>query len=375
AGMGMVWSILAVYATTLGASTAMVGLLIAAFGGARLVVNLPAGLASEKVGRQPVMQIGLALLALASFVATRTTHFPALIACLLGQGVGCSMLITAALAALADLSTPESRVRDMAGYQGASSIGISIGPGIGGIAAAAWGYSAPFLLQGVFAVLAMVLLAAYSPKRRAAGGAAAAVPAGSGPAKARFDRTLVTALAFLTYGVFFARVAANWVLLPLVAEKTLGMSVAEIGMLLTAGAIANLCTLPLANIGTRRFGRLATIVAASAATVLSLLLLSGAHSTATGWIAGCLLSASSGLAMPILSAYAIDAAPPGAVGAAMGMLRMMTDLGIVTGPVIAGVIVDQLGWSYAGGLWFTGLVLALSAGIFWIAIAKNRRPP
>jgi DHA1 family multidrug resistance protein-like MFS transporter len=372
AGMGMVWSILAVYASTLGANTAMVGLLIAAFGGARLVVNLPAGIASEKFGRQPVMQLGLALLALASFVATRTTDFPALIACLLGQGVGCSMLITAALSALADLSTPESRVRDMAGYQGASSIGISIGPGIGGIAAAAWGYSAPFLLQGIFAVLAMVMLAAYSPKRRTASGTPPKAPTETGKAKASLDRTLVTVLALLTYGVFFARVAANWVLLPLVAEKTLGMSVAEIGMLLTAGAVANLCTLPLANISTRRFGRLATIVGASAVTVLSLLLLAGAHSASAGWIAGCLLSASSGLAMPILSAYAIDAAPPGAVGAAMGMLRMMTDLGIVTGPVIAGVIVDQLGWGYSGGLWFTGLVLALSVGIFWIAIAKNR---
>jgi MFS family permease len=374
AGMGMVWSILAVYATTLGASTAMVGLLIAAFGGARLVVNLPAGMASERFGRQPVMQIGLALLALASFAATRTTEFPALIACLLGQGVGCSMLVTAALSALADLSTAETRVRDMAGYQGASSIGISIGPGIGGLAAAAWGYSAPFLLQGIFAVLAMVMLAAYSPKRRTVSAALPAASAEAGKPKASFDRTLVSVLAFLTYGVFFARIAANWVLLPLVAEKTLGMSVGEIGMLLTAGAIANLCTLPLANIGARRIGRLATIVSASVVTIISLLLLAGAHSVLMGWIAGCLLAASSGMAMPLLSAYAIDAAPPGAVGAAMGMLRMMTDLGIVTGPVIAGLIVDQLGWSYSGGLWFMALVLALSTGIFWCAVRKRRRP-
>jgi DHA1 family multidrug resistance protein-like MFS transporter len=371
AGMGMVWSILAVYATTLGANAAMVGLLIAAFGGARLVVNLPAGFASEKFGRHPVMLIGLALLALASFVATRTTSFPALILCLLGQGVGCSMLITAALAALADLSTAESRVRDMAAYQGASSIGISIGPGIGGLSAAAWGYSAPFLLQGIFSVLAIVMLILTAPKRTASSGSA---PPPVDRPKLAFDRKLIGGLALLTYGVFFARIAANWVLLPLVAQQALGMSVGEIGMLLTAGAIANLCTLPIANLATRRFGRLATIVTTSAATVVSLLLLADAHSTIVCWIAACLLSASSGLAMPILSAYAIDAAPPGAVGAAMGMLRMVTDLGIVSGPVIAGLIVDQLGLGYAGGLWFTGLVLIVSTVVFWIAVRKKRRP-
>jgi MFS family permease len=371
AGMGMVWSILAVYATTLGASAAMVGLLIAAFGGARLVVNLPAGFASEKFGRHPVMLIGLGLLALASFVATRTTSFPALILCLLGQGVGSSMLITAALSALADLSTPESRVRDMAAYQGASSIGISIGPGIGGLSAAAWGYSAPFLLQGIFSVLAIVMLILTAPKRTASSGSA---PPPVGRPKLAFDRKLIGGLVLLIYGVFFARIAANWVLLPLVAQQTLGMSVGEIGMLLTAGAIANLCTLPIANLATRRFGRLATIVTASAVTVVSLLLLADVDSTIVCWIVACLLSVSSGLAMPILSAYAIDAAPPGAVGAAMGMLRMVTDLGIVSGPVIAGLIVDQLGLGYAGGLWFTGLVLVISTVVFWIAVHKRRRP-
>jgi MFS transporter, DHA1 family, multidrug resistance protein len=371
AGMGMVWSILAVYATTLGASAAMVGLLIAAFGGARLVVNLPAGFASEKFGRYPVMLVGLGLLALASFVATRTTSFPALILCLLGQGVGSSMLITAALSALADLSTSESRVRDMAAYQGASSIGISIGPGIGGLSAAAWGYSAPFLLQGIFSVLAIVMLILTAPKRTASSGSA--LPPVGRP-KLAFDRKLIGGLVLLTYGVFFARIAANWVLLPLVAQQTLGMSVGEIGLLLTAGGIANLCTLPIANLATGRFGRLTTIVTASAVTVVSLLLLADVDSTTVCWIAACLLSVSSGLAMPILSAYAIDAAPPGAVGAAMGMLRMVTDLGIVSGPVIAGLIVDQLGLGYAGGLWFTGLVLVISTVVFWVAVHKRRRP-
>jgi predicted MFS family arabinose efflux permease len=259
----------------------------------------------------------------------------------------------------------------MAAYQGASSIGISIGPGIGGLSAAAWGYSAPFLLQGIFSVLAIVMLILTAPKRTASSGSA---PPPVGRPKLAFDRKLIGGLVLLIYGVFFARIAANWVLLPLVAQQTLGMSVGEIGMLLTAGAIANLCTLPIANLATRRFGRLATIVTASAVTVVSLLLLADVDSTIVCWIVACLLSVSSGLAMPILSAYAIDAAPPGAVGAAMGMLRMVTDLGIVSGPVIAGLIVDQLGLGYAGGLWFTGLVLVISTVVFWIAVHKRRRP-
>src|SRR5258707_7364789 len=138
-GMGMVWSILAVYATSLGASTAMVGLVFAMFGGARLAVSFPAGIASERFGRRNLMLMGLLLLGVSSLVAIAVTSIPLLVATLLVQGVGQAGYITTALAAIADLSTPEGRIRDMAAFHGASTIGISIAPGTAGSTAGTWG--------------------------------------------------------------------------------------------------------------------------------------------------------------------------------------------------------------------------------------------
>jgi MFS family permease len=278
------------------------------------------------------------------------------------------MFVTAALSAVADFGTSESRVRDMAAYQAASSIAISVGPGLGGLAAAHWGYAAPFVLQSIFAVLAVAMVGA------AAGSAAARDVAPKPKTKASIaalDRRLAGGVAVLTYGALFGRVSANWVLLPLVGQATLGMDVAEIGLMLTAGAVTNLVVLPLVNPATRRFGRLAMTIASCITTIFSVLLLAGAHAPFVGFISACLLGASSGTTMPLLSAYAIDAAPPGAVGTAMGMLRTVTDFGIVTGPVIAGVIVDRAGFGYAGGLWFTALILAVSVVVFWLAVRKR----
>ena len=70
---------------------------------------------------------------------------------------------------------------------------------------------------------------------------------------------------------------------------------------------------------------------------------------------------------PILSAYAIDAAPAGSVGAAMGMLRTVIDLAIITGPAIIGALVDQLALGYAAGLWLCGVLLGLATLLFWLA--------
>jgi MFS transporter, DHA1 family, multidrug resistance protein len=371
AGIGMVWSVLALYLQSLGAGTSVAGLVIACFGGARLVVNLPAGLVSERWGRRPTLLAGLLLLALGSFGAAGTASIPMLMACLLVQGVGCSAFITTALAAIADLGTPESRMRDMAAFQGASLVGVSIGPGIGGLAAAAWGYGMPFLLQGAMALIAVVPLCRLAMPRNAvpAATSAGSRPGGTSGTAVPLWRlgAEMAGLSVITYGVYYARVAANWVLLPLVARSSLGLSLANIGLMLTASALANLATLPLTNNAAKRFGRGTVIVAANAATAALLLLLAMAHTVALLWSAALLLGAASGLAAPAISAIAADAAPAGRLGAVMGLVRVMTDLGVITGPILTGFVVDGLGFGYPGGLIATALVLAAStSAFFWV---------
>jgi MFS family permease len=370
-GMGMVWSILAVYATSLGASTAMVGLIFAMFGGSRLAVSFPAGVASERFGRRPLMVTGLVFLGASSFVAMSVTSVPLLVLTLVVQGVGQAIYVTTAMAAIADLSTPEGRVRDMAAYQGASTIGISIGPGIGGLAAGAWGYGAPFLLQGGLSLVALILLLGIvKADRRRPGARPRAVGAGShlGP-----GLRAMAVLAFLAYGVFFTRVGANWVLLPLIAREKLGMGLTGIGIVLTVGALANLVVLPAADRLARRFGRLAIIVVSTGLMIAGLIALGDASGIVLAWLGAILLGTSTGLAAPILSAYAIDAAPEGGTGAALGMLRTVIDLAIITGPAVIGAIVDQLAMGYSTGLWFCGALLGMSTVVFWVS--RRGAPP
>jgi DHA1 family multidrug resistance protein-like MFS transporter len=364
-GMGMVWSILAVYTTSLGASTAMVGLVFAMFGGSRLVVSFPAGIASERLGRRRLMLTGLIFLGASSFVAATVTSIPVLVAMLLFQGFGQAIYITTAMAAIADLSAPEAQISDMAAYQGASTIGISIGPGLGGLVAGSWGYGAPFLLQGALSLIAMILLLLIVPKD---GARARSTPAARAPvAYRRQSLRAMAALAFLAYGVFFTRVGANWVLMPLIAKQKLGMSLSGIGVLLMIGALANLAVLPAVDKVAKRFGRLAVVIVAVAANLAALLLIGNAASAAPAFLGAIVLGMATGFLAPILSAYAIDAAPPGGVGAAMGIIRTMIDLAIITGPAIIGAIVDQLAIGYAAGLWLCGLLLGAATLIFWLA--------
>lgn len=366
-GIGMVWSTLTVLATLLGASAMMVGVIVSLFGGARILASFPSGLASERFGRRPLMITGLVFLTLSSLAAVEVASLPMLALFLLAQGLGEGLYLTAAMAAMADLGTPESRVRDMTLYQGVAMVGLSIGPAVGGFTAELRGYGAVFLLQGLLGLFAIATMLGAMPHRRPAAGA----PAGA-PVIARLAANLraMSDLATIAFGAYFARISANWVLMPLVARERLGMSIGAIGGLYTVGAIANLLSLPLTDLGARRLGRLPVLLGSTLCMILALVLLATASAPPVVWVAATLMGAAAGLAGPVLSAYAIDAAPGGAVGAASGTLRTVIDIAFITAPVVTGLIVERSGLGYVGGLGFAGILLVAATLVF---VAARRR--
>ncbi|HLI22131.1 MAG TPA: MFS transporter, partial [Stellaceae bacterium] len=347
-GIGMVWSILTVYATSLGASAATAGATISAFGASRLIVSVPAGVISERLGRVKVMVVGLLLVAASSFVALAVHSMATLIACLILQGFGSACYGTAALSAVTDRGTPTTRVRDMAAYQTATQIGLSLGPGLGGFVAALWGYGAPFACQGAMALAALIAIIRLPEGRPAK-------PRDGAVAVSRWAIIgLIAGVAGLSYALFFGRVASSWILMPLIAHNIMGLGIGTVGALLTVSSIANLTILRFISIFVRRFGRLVTMIGSTATVLAALAVLALAHTEAMLWVFTVLIGAGMGVSSALVTSYAADAAPQGRIGAVMGSMRMTTDLGAITGPILAGFCVDQPWLGTAGGIGLCG---------------------
>ncbi|HEY3916419.1 MAG TPA: MFS transporter [Stellaceae bacterium] len=364
-GIGMVWSILTVYATSLGASAATAGATISVFGASRLLISVPAGMLSERLGRVRVMVIGLVLVAAGSFIALAVQNMATLLACLMLQGVGSACYGTAALSAVTDRGTPTTRVRDMAAYQTATQIGLSLGPGLGGFAAALWGYGAPFACQGAMA-LAALLAVIRMPGGRPAKPSGEAAPSRGGII------ALIAGVASLSYALFFGRVASSWILMPLIAHNIMGLGIGMVGALLTASSIANLTILRFISVLVRRLGRFATMIGSIATVLAALVILALAHSETMLWVFTILIGTGMGISTALVTSYAADAAPPGRVGAVMGSMRMTTDLGAITGPILAGFCVDQAWLGVPGGVGLCAAMLVATAVIF-LSTAKGLR--
>ena len=360
-GNGMVWSMLAIYGNSLGASAAVVGLMISCYGGARLIVNFPAGYASEKFGRRRMMSVGCALVAAASFTVVATSELGPFFACLLVMGMASSTFVTSALAAVADLGTPGKRVQDMSFYQGANMIGTSLGPALGGLVAGQFGLSAPFLVNGVVAVVGFTAFTLMPwPKRQ------------DSDKRRKTTRAELKALAkegigigLMCFSLFYVRISSNWILMPLIAQARFQLELTSIGLILTAGAIANLFILPFTATLAARLGQVNMIMLSSVFGLIGCALLAFGDHPAYFWASSIIFGFGSGVGSPTLTAYVADVAPGDQRGPAMGLLRTTQDMSMVLGPFVTGLLSDHLGLGFQGGLLGCLVVLIVTTGIFY----------
>jgi MFS family permease len=368
AGNGMVWSILAIYGQSLGASAAVVGLMISAYGGARLLVNIPSGYLSEKVGRRTMMSAGCALIGASSFAAMALVRIDAFFVCLLVMGGASAVFMTSALAAVADLGEPGKRLRDMSMYQAANMVGASMGPALGGVAAGMWGFSAPFLINGIVALAGVVAFAMMPwPK---AGVIKRVEPPKSG-GLGRLARQGM-GIGLMYFSIFYVRVASNWVLMPLIATTKYNLELTTVGLILTSGAIANLMVLTTVGALVRIFGRIQVITLSSLLTLAACAMLAFGDHPAFLWVTSILFGAAAGVASPTLNAYVAEVAPEGLRGPAMGLLRTMQDLSLLLRPLVTGLLSDHTGLGYQGGLLGCLVLLSVATIVFRVGARGTR---
>ncbi len=119
---------------------------------------------SDSVGRRPVLLWGLSLFVLASGVSVWAPTLAVLIGARLVQGIGLASAVVCGRAMIRDLFDPEQGAQVLS--KGLTGLGVIalIGPVLGGLVAAAWGWRATLSLVGLFAMAALVFIAWRLPE-------------------------------------------------------------------------------------------------------------------------------------------------------------------------------------------------------------------
>lgn len=153
---GIIIPIIPAYLKGIGQGGTAAGLIIAIFAFAQFLVSPIGGKWADKYGRRPLINAGLLILAISMFMFYFADSIVLLYISRAIGGIGCALLIPAIYAYVADITTMDQRAKGNSFISAAMSLGIVIGPGIGGFLAD-YGLKAPLLVSAIVGLLAFVV--------------------------------------------------------------------------------------------------------------------------------------------------------------------------------------------------------------------------
>ena len=338
AGQGVIAPVLPLFARQFGVGAAVVGLTLSIYALARLILNVPLGLLSDRYGRRMLLVGGPLVTGAGMLGSGLAPDIGQLLAWRFVAGAGSAMYMTGAMVYIADISSPENRARFIGTNQGALLLGVSIGPAIGGLLAEGFGLRAPFLTVAALALIAAAYAYLRLPETLTRRASAPLPPSAGGPPPEgrpwlRVLRSYdFVAVSFVQSSIFLTRAAGRQTLVPLLSVARLGMSPGVLRGIFSAMSLLNMVLITPAAIAADRFGRKAVIVPGGALVAAGLLLFAGANGYVAFLFAALVLAVGQGIDGPAPAAYAADLAPEDSRGLVMSVSRSAGDFGFVVGP-------------------------------------------
>ena len=340
----------------LGASPTMIGLLFGSFGVTMLLVSIPMGAVSDRIGRKTPMLAGLVALAASTLLFAYAKELPALFTARLVQGAADAITWVVGFALIADMFPPEERGRVTGIILGGTSFAYMIGPSIGGWLYEIGGIRMPFLAVTAMAIVTM------------AGFVWLRVPAHHTLHDPVPVGKLVRNPQVATCGVVVFLAAATMTMFEpvfvLYIQGKLAIGPAKIGTLFAAAALGNTVFHPLAGRGADRWGarRLTGIGLIATSCVLPTIAFAQNYWMA---MALCVLQAATFalVATPSLTFMgdATQEAGLGSFGTAYGFYNAIWAIGLLSGPAAGGYFFEHAGYLPLALGWSMVVVLATLA--------------
>ncbi|GMX61563.1 tetracycline resistance MFS efflux pump [Paenibacillus elgii] len=162
-GMGLIIPILPKFITEFGASGQDMGYLVAAMGVTQLLFSPIAGEMSDKYGRKIMIVGGIGVFALSQLLFGLADQMWLLYVSRLLSGIGAALLTPAMMAYVADITQEKDRGKGLGLFSASMSLGVVIGPGIGGFLAD-YGLRVPFYVATAIAGVSVLLSLLFLPE-------------------------------------------------------------------------------------------------------------------------------------------------------------------------------------------------------------------
>jgi MFS transporter, DHA1 family, tetracycline resistance protein len=362
-GFGIIIPLMPFYAETFGATALTVGLLSTSFSLMQFLFAPFWGRLSDRIGRRPVILIGLFGSAVSYLLFGLATSLTLLFAARIAAGIAGANIPTAQ-AYMADVTTPANRARGMGLVGAAFGLGFIFGPAIGGFLSQ-WGYQAPSFFASALSLANFIAAWFLLPESRVV---ARAAPI----ARVSRIRALRAALLrpglpylLLIYFIVVAAFASFETTFALFSERRFNFSASTIGYVFAfVGVVLSIVQGLLVGRVVPKFGEHRVVPIAILTIAIGLLLVPFAP-TVPVLVAACgVLALGMGFHSPSITAMISRRADADTQGGILGLSQSLASLARVVGPAWGGWLYDNYGlvvpYVNAAGLMFVAFLLSIA---------------
>lgn len=337
-GMGQGAAILAtpLFAKDLGATTAMIGLIVAMRGLGTMVFDIPAGMLVSRFGEKWTLVGGTLLLAVVA-IGSAWCQAPWQFSLLsFAMGNSWAVFLLARLSYVSESTPNDQRGRALSILGGVNRVGNFIGPVVGGYVMLWFGTDSAFYIQALLSAAAALLMFFVVDD-------ASSMPAAHGvSAFQRFAGVLrENRRIFATAGVATVMIhvlrTARQIVLPL-ASDAMGLDPAMIGIVYGISSFIDMAMFYPAGWITDRFGRKWIGVPSLLILSVGLALMPFATGFWTLCVIGFIQGMGNGLGSGIVMTLGADFSPSVGRGEFLGVWRLMADMGASAGPMMFGLV-------------------------------------
>ena len=367
-GFGIVLPLLPAYAAEFSSSETAIGALVASFSLLQFLVAPWWGRLSDRIGRRPVILLGLASSTLSYLLFAMAGNFWVLLASrVLAGGVGAT--VNVAQAYLADVTPPAGRARAMGMIGMAFGLGFIIGPALAALTSQS-GAMVPGITAAAFCCLSLLLGWRYLPETRVHRPSSPSGPVPWGLTTAPYLVMLLSVIGFAVITVVF----------PLFTSQVVGLSRRETSMLfvlmgVTSAVVQGWLLGKVAHRTSERnlmiAGSLLLALGLAATPLAQTLGLGPAGRWSVFLLALVALSAGTGLAWPAVAAFISREASEADQGRALGVLHSIASIARVIGPVLIGFIGEEGGFSAA---FRAAALMAGGAAVAGLLVRRGQQP-
>ena len=351
-GYGIIIPILPFYIESMGAGGTELGLLVASYAVMRLIFGPIWGSLSDRLGRKPILLIGILGYAVTMVWFGLANTLWMLFAARILAGILSSATAPTTMAFIGDSTPEEERGGGMGLLGAAGGIGTILGPVLGGFLAGE-SLSTPFFLAAGLSVLSLLLAIVFLPESLPAAARQASLKKaklidlkGWGQAVNSPIGSLLALTFISTCGLMiFANVFG------LYALEKFAFGPEDVGvMMMVLGLVSAIAQGVLAGPFTKKWGDGTVIKSGLLATAFGFGLMLLANTYVTILLATAFFALTVALQVPALTSLTSRRATV-PQGIAMGLSNSFVSLGRIVGPILGGLVLDvNLNLPYLSGV-------------------------